>query len=95
MNGETGRKTARTWQEPNVRSHVTISFGTSGHNTQSRHHRAPVIQSFPSFDEKDRRKALMAAAGIWKDRKDLPDFSAMRREWDRGLDERGRRSRRK
>ena len=27
--------------------------------------------------------AIDAAAGMWKDRKDLPDFEALRREWDR------------
>lgn len=27
--------------------------------------------------------ALREAAGIWKDRKDLPDFRALRSEWDR------------
>ncbi len=32
----------------------------------------------------EQRKALLSqAAGIWKDRKDLPDFKALRTEWDR------------
>jgi Arc/MetJ-type ribon-helix-helix transcriptional regulator len=32
----------------------------------------------------DRRKTVLReAAGIWKDRRDLPDFSTMRAEWDR------------
>ena len=30
-----------------------------------------------------REAVLREAAGIWKDRKDLPDFKAMRAEWDR------------
>jgi metal-responsive CopG/Arc/MetJ family transcriptional regulator len=31
-----------------------------------------------------RREAILReAAGIWKDRADLPDFKAMRAEWDR------------
>ena len=31
-----------------------------------------------------RRKTVLGeAAGIWKDRTDLPDFRAMRAEWDR------------
>ncbi len=30
-----------------------------------------------------REAALRKAAGIWKDRKDLPDFKKMRRDWDR------------
>jgi metal-responsive CopG/Arc/MetJ family transcriptional regulator len=38
------------------------------------------------IDEKGytRRKAILhEAAGIWKDRDDLPDFRATRSEWDR------------
>jgi len=32
----------------------------------------------------NRREALLSqAAGIWKDREDLPDFQVMRAEWDR------------
>ncbi len=30
-----------------------------------------------------REAVLRVAAGIWKDRTDLPDFKAMRAEWDR------------
>ncbi len=30
-----------------------------------------------------REAALREAAGMWKDRTDLPDFKAMRAEWDR------------
>ena len=30
-----------------------------------------------------RETVLLEAAGIWKDRKDLPDFKKMRAEWDR------------
>jgi hypothetical protein len=30
-----------------------------------------------------RETVLRGAAGIWKDRKDLPDFRAARAEWDR------------
>jgi hypothetical protein len=33
---------------------------------------------------RSRREAVLSeAAGIWKDRTDLPDFKAMRAEWDR------------
>ena len=32
---------------------------------------------------KPRQAILEQAAGMWKDRKDLPDFEAMRAEWDR------------
>jgi Arc/MetJ-type ribon-helix-helix transcriptional regulator len=30
-----------------------------------------------------RETVLREAAGIWKDRKDLPDFRAVRADWDR------------
>ena len=30
-----------------------------------------------------RESVLHKAAGIWKDREDLPDFRAMRADWDR------------
>jgi preprotein translocase subunit SecA len=30
-----------------------------------------------------KKTALQKAAGIWKNRKDLPDFRAIRSEWDR------------
>jgi len=33
---------------------------------------------------KNRRQAVLdKAAGMWRDRKDLPDFAAIRKEWDR------------
>jgi hypothetical protein len=38
-------------------------------------------QSLPA-----RRDAVLkAAAGLWKDRNDLPDFGAIRSEWDRSM----------
>jgi predicted DNA-binding protein len=30
-----------------------------------------------------KESALQKAAGIWKNRKDLPDFRSLRSEWDR------------
>jgi len=34
--------------------------------------------------DRGRREAILReAAGIWKDRNDLPDFEASRSEWDR------------
>ena len=30
-----------------------------------------------------RGAVLRAAAGVWKDRRDLPDFKSVRAEWDR------------
>ena len=39
-----------------------------------------IAQSSPSRKE----AVLSAAAGLWKDRSDLPDFAATRKGWDRG-----------
>lgn len=33
--------------------------------------------------ENRRRTALREAAGMWKERTDLPDFASLRTEWDR------------
>lgn len=35
------------------------------------------------FQPRDRRAMLEQARGMWKDRDDLPDFRALRREFDR------------
>ena len=35
-------------------------------------------------EHRQRQKTLERVAGLWKKRKDLPDFSAMRESWDRG-----------
>ena len=36
-----------------------------------------------SSREESREAVLLRAAGMWKHRGDLPDFSALRSEWDR------------
>lgn len=33
--------------------------------------------------QNQKKSALQDAAGIWRNRKDLPDFRALRSEWDR------------
>lgn len=42
---------------------------------------SPVIT-----DPVERERILDAGAGMWKDRTDLPDFSALRSEWDERLE---------
>jgi len=43
-----------------------------------------AVDSFIAKAGHSRRKiVLREAAGIWKDRSDLPDFKAIRAEWDR------------
>ena len=36
-------------------------------------------------DTSDRDAVLDRIAGLWKDRDDLPDFAALRKEWDRRI----------
>ena len=38
--------------------------------------------------KKERLRSLRAACGIWKNRNDLPEFTDLRREWDRTQGER-------
>jgi hypothetical protein len=45
-----------------------------------------AVDHFVAQNSPARRKAILAsAAGMWKDRRDLPDFNALRRQWDRDL----------
>ena len=45
-----------------------------------------AVDGFLEEDGATRRKAVLnRAAGLWKDRHDLPDFIALRRQWDRGF----------
>jgi metal-responsive CopG/Arc/MetJ family transcriptional regulator len=43
-----------------------------------------AVDRFIDEQSHKRRKAVLGeAAGMWKDREDLPDFRATRSEWDR------------
>lgn len=46
--------------------------------------REAVDRFLDQYSPKRRRAVLDRAAGMWKDRDDLPDFRALRAEWDRG-----------
>ena len=45
--------------------------------------REAVDQLIESASDSQRDAALSKAAGMWKDREDLPDFAETRRSWDR------------
>lgn len=51
--------------------------------SQSQLIRQAVDQFIVKFKEPDKKKFLQQAKGLWKDRKDLPDFSRLRQEWGR------------
>lgn len=46
--------------------------------------RVAVDRLLEQAGEARRKSTLDRAAGIWKDRRDLPDFQKLRAEWDRG-----------
>lgn len=45
--------------------------------------REAVDRLIEQSSAKRRQAVLQNAVGMWKDRDDLPDFSAVRAEWDR------------
>ncbi|MBN1865622.1 MAG: ribbon-helix-helix protein, CopG family [Victivallales bacterium] len=45
--------------------------------------REAIDRFLDSSEERHREIALREAAGLWRDRHDLPDFSDTRRSWDR------------
>lgn len=51
--------------------------------TKSELVRQAIESFFDQFPGTDRKKFLRQAKGLWKDRQDLPDFVALRRELDR------------
>jgi hypothetical protein len=46
--------------------------------------RVAVDHLLEQAGEVRRKSALDRAAGIWKNRRDLPDFQKLRAEWDKG-----------
>jgi hypothetical protein len=46
--------------------------------------RAAVDRFLDAAQGKQREAILKEAAGLWRTRRDLPDFAATRRSWDRG-----------
>ena len=44
-----------------------------------------AVDRFLDLARGNRRRAILhEAAGMWRNRRDLPDFAAARRSWDRG-----------
>jgi Arc/MetJ-type ribon-helix-helix transcriptional regulator len=65
------------------RAELEIISKTLGKN-QSELIREAIDRLIDQTGGNSRELILREAAGIWKDRTDLPDFSAVRSEWDRG-----------
>jgi Arc/MetJ-type ribon-helix-helix transcriptional regulator len=64
------------------RDELTAIAKTAG-KKQSELIREAVDRLIDQAGRSRREAVLREAAGIWKDRTDLPDFKAMRPEWDR------------
>ena len=57
--------------------------------SQSEVIRAAVDRYIDNYHEGNTLDLLRRARGIWKDRTDLPDFSAVRNEFDRYINDAG------
>ncbi len=44
-----------------------------------------VAELSPEASAADWKASIMQAAGLWKDRSDLPDFDELRKSWDRDV----------
>jgi Arc/MetJ-type ribon-helix-helix transcriptional regulator len=59
------------------------AIAKAGGKKQSELIREAIDRLIDQSGRSRREAVLREAAGIWKDRTDLPDFKAMRAEWDR------------
>jgi hypothetical protein len=59
------------------------AIGRTAGKKQSELIREAVDRLIDQAGRQRREKVLREVAGIWKDRRDLPDFEATRAEWDR------------
>ena len=59
------------------------AIGKTAGKKQSELIREAVDRLIDQSGHQRREKVLREVAGIWKDRRDLPDFEATRAEWDR------------
>ena len=68
-----------TEQQRNELATIGKSFGKK----QSELIREAIDRLIEQTGKNHRELVLREAAGIWKDRTDLPDFKSIRTEWDR------------
>lgn len=59
------------------------ALATASGRSQSELIREAVDRYLEAAAPQARRAALMAAAGLWRGRNDLPDWAGLRAEWDR------------
>ncbi len=70
-----------TEEERIALSAISIQMGKK----QSELIREAVDELITRYSETRRQKILNKAAGIWKNRDDLPDFGKLRKDWDRSI----------
>ena len=68
-----------TERQRNELATIAKTFGKK----QSELIREAIDRLIDQTGKKHRELVLREAAGIWKDRTDLPDFKSIRAEWDR------------
>ncbi len=68
-----------TEKQRNELASLSKSFGKK----QSELIREAIDKLIEQAGKNHRKMVLREAAGIWKDRTDLPDFKSIRSEWDR------------
>ena len=64
--------------------HALRSMAASTGRKQSELIREAIDQMIEKYQVDCQRLKRHRAKGMWKDRADLPDFAAIRHEWDRG-----------
>ncbi len=64
------------------RSKLSVIAKNTG-KKQSEIIREAIDRLIDQSDQNQKQTVLRDAAGIWKNRDDLPDFRAIRSEWDR------------
>ncbi|MCK4761586.1 MAG: ribbon-helix-helix protein, CopG family [Candidatus Aminicenantes bacterium] len=60
------------------------SLSASSGKSLSRLIREAVDNLIVRYSRNRHSQVLDRAAGMWKDREDLPDFAELRKDWDRG-----------
>lgn len=60
-----------------------LALAKASGKKQSELIREAVDRLIAQFDQGRRQAVMDTVAGMWKDRRDLPDFRAARRSWDR------------
>jgi hypothetical protein len=63
--------------------HELAAIAKAAGKNQSELIREAIDRLINQTDNNHRELVIREAAGMWKNRKDLPDFKAIRTEWDR------------